>query len=198
MTVGQQTTIYVTGNNGYYVSNNSSSGVATVQITGSNIAISALSAGSDTISICQTGGQCASLYITVSAPVTQPVVVAPVAPVTTQPAYILPRYLGSGDKGDDVLQLQKLLSTKGFLKAKPNGFYGVGTKSAVQKFQKANGIKQTGNVGQATKDALNKIWASTITASSGTSSATSKDQQISDIQKAIQQLMAQASQMQGQ
>ena len=190
MTTGQQTTVYITGNNGYYISNNSSSGVATGQISGSALAISAISVGSSTILVCQSGGLCSSLYITVSAPVVQTPVVTPVTPtVTTQPAYVLSRYLGAGDKGDDVLKLQKLLSEKGYLTATPNGYYGVGTKSAVQKFQKANGIKQTGNVGQATKDALNKIWASATTSS--------KESQIATLQQAIQQLMAQATQMQG-
>lgn len=84
-----------------------------------------------------------------------------VAPATNQTTYILPRYLGYGDKGDDVLMLQKLLVQLGFLSEIPNGNYGLATKTAVQKFQQAHSIKQTGDVGPATKDALNQVFIST-------------------------------------
>ena len=40
--------------------------IASVNITSSTATISALTLGNTTISICQTGGQCASLYINVS------------------------------------------------------------------------------------------------------------------------------------
>jgi hypothetical protein len=55
------------------------------------------------------------------------------------------------DENDSVLLLQNFLSSKGYLKAKPNGYYGVGTFQAVKSYQKDNGIRQTGNAGPATR-----------------------------------------------
>jgi len=190
LNVGQQTTVYVTGTGSYYISNNSNSNIASEQISGTSIAVTALASGSTNVSICQSGGQCATLYITVSAPAS---IVTPV--VTPVPTYVFPRYLGYKDRGDDVLQLQKMLADDGFLSATPNGYYGAGTFAAVKKFQKAHGIKQTGNVGPSTKDALNQVLASVQTS---TLPATTKEQQVAAIQQAIQQLLAQVTQVQAQ
>ena len=181
---GQSSTVYITGNGGYYISSNPSSGVASAAISGSSAIVTAISNGTDNISVCQSGGQCAILYVTVSGATNT------ANPTTT---YVFPRYLGYGDKGDDVLQLQEFLADKGFLSATPNGHYGLATESAVKGFQKAHGIRQTGNVGPSTKDALNQISASATTPAS----TTTKEQQISAIQQVIQQLLAQVAQMQG-
>ncbi len=54
------------GNNGYYVSGNTSPTVATVTINGSTVNLTANNQGNSTITICQTSGQCASLYVTVT------------------------------------------------------------------------------------------------------------------------------------
>ena len=150
--------------------------------------ITAMQAGVSNISVCQTGGQCATLYITVSVPTTQTSTTTPAATATTttttQSAYVFPRYLGYGDKGDDVLKLQQFLAKQGLLSATPNGHFGLATKEAVKKFQKAHSIKQTGNVGTSTKEELDKdIKPETTT----------KDQQISQIQQMIQQLQSQLS-----
>lgn len=56
-------TIYGTG--GYYISSNTNPNIASAYINGGTVSVSAVSYGSDTISICQTGGQCALLSITV-------------------------------------------------------------------------------------------------------------------------------------
>jgi hypothetical protein len=279
LTIGQSTTVSLSGNGGYYISNNSNSGVASVQINVNSITIYAVNAGSTNISVCQSGGQCNMLYVSVNSSsqtatltassllqtvaagsvasftaaatgftspsfsltdsfsgtsvsnskinslgyfnwtpsqsdigihnitiyatdsyghsataVTQIVVTQSTTQTSSQISYYnFSRYLGYGDKGDDVLQLQNLLSEKGFLTATPNGHYGPATKLAVQKFQKANGIKQTGNVGQLTKAALNQI-----SMSGSNATTTTKEQQISTIQQAIAQLLAQITQLQGQ
>ncbi len=193
LSVGQQSTVNISGTGNYYLSNNNSPNIASVTINGNTATVIGNSAGNSNVSICQNGGQCTVLYITVSAPVTQPVTQPITQPVVS--SYVFPRYLGFGDKGDDVLQLQKLLKEKGFLKATPNGHYGPSTKLSVQTFQKAHNIRQTGNVGQATKDLLNQISS---TLSSMSTSDTSKEQQISTIQQTIQQLLAQVAQIKGQ
>ena len=186
MTPGQNTTVYVTGNGGYYIGSNSTTSVASATISGNSIIISAIGYGTDNISICQNGGQCVTLTVSVSTQAN-----------TTTPAtiYVFPRYLGYEDRGDDVFQLQKVLSQGGFLSATPNGYYGVGTFAAVKKFQKAHGIKQTGNVGPSTKAVLNQGLALAVTPAS---TATTKEQQVAAIQQAIQQLLAQVAQVQAQ
>ena len=180
LTVGQSSTVSISGNGGYYISTNSNSGVASVAISGSSIIISAITVGTANISICQTGGQCSNLSITVS-----------VISAQVNPTYIFVRYLGVGDKGEDVLKLQQILVEQKFLLATPNGYYGLGTKAAVQKFQKYYNIKQTGNFGPSTKTKLNQIISQTALTVGST-----KEQQVSTIQAAIQQLLAQVAQLQ--
>jgi ferredoxin len=64
--VGQASTIAISGISGFYISNNSNQSVASAIISGANVAISALAAGTTNITVCQSGGQCAALYVTVS------------------------------------------------------------------------------------------------------------------------------------
>ena len=199
---GQSATVSISGNGGYYVSSNSSSNVASVQISVNSVIIYASNAGNTNISICQSGGQCSILYVSVSAPVIQDI--QPIAtPITPQISYYnFSRYLGYGDNGGDVLQLQKLLSEQGYLTAIPNGHYGPATTSAVKKFQQAHGISAVGSVGPITINSLNQIAISGSGASANTSATSQviaeKQQQILVIQQTIQQLIAQLSQMQGQ
>jgi uncharacterized protein YxeA len=59
----------------------------------------------------------------------------------------------------DVVALQDFLKAKGYLAvtAKSDGSYGNMTKAAVIKFQKANGISATGNVGPITMKKINTV-----------------------------------------
>jgi hypothetical protein len=182
LTVGQNTSVTISGNGNYYVSSNSTPSVALAQISVNSINVSGLSVGTDTVLVCQSSGQCSNMSVTVSAPT--PIISA----TPTVVAYIFPRYLGFNDKGEDVLKLQQILAKKGYLSSTPNGHYGPATFAAVKLFQKANGIRQTGNVGVSTKDALNKLEAS--------SEVSSNTDQNSLLQQQIQQLLAQVAQMQ--
>ena len=56
--------------------------------------------------------------------------------------------------GGPIRELQNYLIQAGYLTATANGHFGLGTKSAVQAFQAANGISQTGTVGPVTRAAL--------------------------------------------
>ncbi len=76
-------------------------------------------------------------------------------PDTIPAVYLFSRYLGFGDRGDDVLQLQQLMVQESLLLVAPNGYYGVNTVEAIRKFQSAHGIKAVGVVGPATQRALN-------------------------------------------
>jgi hypothetical protein len=69
--IGQTGTVGINGGGNYFVAYNTSTSVATVTINGSSAVVNGLAAGTADISICQNGGQCAVLRITVSAPMIQ-------------------------------------------------------------------------------------------------------------------------------
>ena len=185
---GNNATISIYGSGPFFAHSNSNSSVASVSISGSTALISGIAAGSTNISICQnSSAYCTILYVSVASSSSSTTITSTQTAQNTSSGYIFPRYLGYGDKGDDVLQLQKILLNKGYLTATPNGNFGPATKAAVQKFQAANGIRQTGNVGTMTKAVLDKLNI--------ISSDVTNQQQISQIQQAIQQLQTQLSAM---
>ena len=71
--------------------------------------------------------------------------------------YLFTRYLGFGDRGADVLELQKLLARLGFFTVPSFNFYGPQTRLAVKKLQKMYNISQVGVVGPLTKKLLNSL-----------------------------------------
>jgi peptidoglycan hydrolase-like protein with peptidoglycan-binding domain len=64
--------------------------------------------------------------------------------------------LQTGSENNDVRVLQNMLSHAGYLYAQPNGYFGPSTKAAVKRFQGANGLPQTGIVGEATRNVINE------------------------------------------
>lgn len=58
-------TVYVSGNSSFYINNNSNASIASVTINGSAITVTAIALGNSNASVCQSGGQCSTLYITV-------------------------------------------------------------------------------------------------------------------------------------
>ena len=68
-----------------------------------------------------------------------------------------------GDKGDDVLSVQKLLKKLGYLKS-TTGYFGSDTDKAVRNFQKQNRLSVDGTVGAAT---MNLLTSSKAKAASG-------------------------------
>ena len=72
-------------------------------------------------------------------------------------AFKFSRNLAIGSRGGDVVALQQILITAGFLKIKvPTGYYGSLTFAAVKKYQATHGIAQVGVVGPITRASLNK------------------------------------------
>lgn len=86
-------------------------------------------------------------------------VTTPTTPSSTDAiyAYVFTKALDVGSEGAEVTALQKLLKAEGLLTATPNGYFGQATRAAVKAFQKLHGIKQQGNVGPATRAALNAL-----------------------------------------
>ncbi len=74
---------------------------------------------------------------------------------TVSDGYVFKLFLETGNRGAEVLALQKRLVTLGFLTAKPTGYFGSATEKAVKQFQIAHGIRAAGYVGPATRAALN-------------------------------------------
>ncbi len=85
-----------------------------------------------------------------------PLLASPTPPPT---GYFFIRYLGLTDRGQDVMELQKLLKTLGFFPQTQTitSFFGAITKASVKKFQAKYYISQTGNVGPITKKVLNNL-----------------------------------------
>jgi len=69
LTVGSLGKILITGSGGYSISSNSNSNVVSTTISGSTAIVNAVSVGSANISICQNGGQCMAVAVTVTAAV---------------------------------------------------------------------------------------------------------------------------------
>ena len=72
----------------------------------------------------------------------------------------------------NVSMLQDFLSTNGYLKVTPNGFFGKGTLAAVKAFQSANGITPTGYVGPYTRAKIQQIDC--VSTSTSTSPSTTQ------------------------
>jgi peptidoglycan hydrolase-like protein with peptidoglycan-binding domain len=69
----------------------------------------------------------------------------------------LDNILSYGTNGSEVYSLQKYLNEVGYLKPVANGHFGVGTRDALKKFQKDNGITMTGQTGPITRSMIQKL-----------------------------------------
>jgi hypothetical protein len=68
------------------------------------------------------------------------------------------RTLERGDKGSDVVTLQRVLSMKGYGVGAADGLFGQLTKRAVKSFQRRAGLAADGRVGPATTSGLARTW----------------------------------------
>jgi len=66
LTTGQSASVSIYGTGNYYFSGNINPSVATVSISGSSLVIYGVNYGSTSFSVCQTGGQCVTAYVTVT------------------------------------------------------------------------------------------------------------------------------------
>ncbi len=64
-----------------------------------------------------------------------------------------------GSRGDEVDELQSILVDLNMMAERySNGYFGTRTRTALKKFQKQNGILQTGQTDAKTRDVLNAVW----------------------------------------
>jgi len=68
------------------------------------------------------------------------------------------RTLERGDRGDDVVTLQRVLALKGYRVGGADGVFGRRTKVVVKRFQHRRRLKADGRVGPATTRALARTW----------------------------------------
>jgi rare lipoprotein A (peptidoglycan hydrolase) len=68
------------------------------------------------------------------------------------------RTLEKGDRGGDVVTLQRVLAMKGYPVGSADGIFGRMTKVAVKRFQKRKGLAADGAVGPLTTHALAYSW----------------------------------------
>ena len=73
-----------------------------------------------------------------------------------EPQLIGARSLKQGDRGEDVVALQKFLKAEGYTRNSPDGDYGPGTRKAVSEFQLASGLDVTGEADHRTVKAINR------------------------------------------
>jgi len=222
--VGGSQAVAIFGNGGYFVANNTNQVIASVSLSGSNAVVSGLNMGNNSVSICQNGGQCAVLSISVTAAQSSSsnttttttattgasqtqalttsypdntlvrdqegrifVIINNTKRHITGPAELRANFAGKavvnitdsnvslipdaltvaqkfkftamlsyGSSGSSVKELQKILVAEGFFKEAVSGRYLTSTVIAVKKYQKSRGIRQTGNIGPMTLEALNK------------------------------------------
>ena len=81
--------------------------------------------------------------------------------------------LRQGAKGGEVKEVQRRLKQWGYYNGSVDGVFGAGTRSAVIKFQKKNGLKADGVVGAATYKALGMNSSYQVLANKNQSSAQS-------------------------
>lgn len=80
----------------------------------------------------------------------------PVGQVLGMKSFRFTNSLKLGSKGNEVMELQKALSSKGYDVGTPDGAFGPKTKTAVTNFQISNGLEAVGSVGPRTRALLNK------------------------------------------
>lgn len=143
--VGKAALVTFSGGSGTYSAGNNGKDIVSIAIVKNMALFIGKAVGSAIIPICNSGN-CISLSVNVYKDNS--------VPATTKYKFTSLLYLGL--EGDEVLELQKRLSSEGFFKGVLNGKFDTYTISAVRAFQAKNGIRQTGNVGDETRAALNK------------------------------------------
>lgn len=96
------------------------------------------------------------------------------AHVSALPCVDLKNNLVKGKETSEVLLLQNFLAEKGFLIAKPNGYFGNGTLLAVKKYQESVGLSRSGQVFPLTRAMIKKDSCTNISSTTGNTQTTSK------------------------
>jgi hypothetical protein len=147
LTVGQALALTLNGGNGTYYLQSGMTSPALASLSGNRLVLNGQMAGSGTLTVCQTGG---TSCLPINLVVTQPALTG------TGGGWLFDTNLGVGMSGQDVSELQARLATEGYFTATVTGYFGPITMSAVQAYQRAHGIADTGYVGPLTRAELNR------------------------------------------
>ncbi|MGB3494654.1 MAG: peptidoglycan-binding protein, partial [Elainellaceae cyanobacterium] len=96
--------------------------------------------------------------------------------------------LQRGDRGEAVSELQRRLSELGVYSGPVSGFFGELTESAVQEFQRQQGLTVDGIVGGSTTNALRRAPADNVSASSGVLSNGARGEAVTALQRRLQSI----------
>ncbi len=145
----------------YTVWSNSNTSVASANLSGSILTVLGLTAGSTTITICDTSNTntCGTFPVTIYSSSASSV--SSTHPQTASSSYTFSQNLTIGSTGSDVIALQQILINNDFLTSvsTPTGYFGNGTQTALGKFQTENGIfPASGYFGSKTRTLLNS-WS---------------------------------------
>ncbi len=161
--VGQSGTVAVNGAGSYYVLSNTNPNAAVVGVNGNNLSVYGQSSGTASTLICQAGGLCTALSITIGTvalpsptPTVAPIAYSTPVPGPVSSGYIFTSALKLGSQGDEVTALQNALAAQGYFSGTASGYFGPQTQKAVMAFQSANGLSPLGSVGPGTRLALNQ------------------------------------------
>jgi len=155
LSVGQGVNLLISGDQTpYYLSSNTGANFSATLQNGNILMLTGVSAGSGSVNVCASSGVCVPVYVTVVN------VSAPASSVssgsTVGDGYKFYNPLVIGDSGSGVTELQKRLTVEGVYSGPINGNFGPLTQAAVKKYQSIHGLDQLGNVGPATRAALNQ------------------------------------------
>lgn len=92
-------------------------------------------------------------------------------------------YFSYGEQNDDILKYQKQLKKLGYMTSEPDGKFGVDTKSAIKRFQQANGLIADGYLGPQTEQSIMSADAEGNAISLG-----AKGSDVTKIQKRLKEL----------
>lgn len=149
LSVGQSSSFTLSGDVAPYYLTNVNTGVFSGLISGTNLTFTALAAGYATTSVCSATGSCTPILLYVNQPIQTTAMVA------ASSKYVFNNPLKFGSVGQEVIELQKRLQLEGYFSAVFSPNYGAITMAAVKAYQKDHGLDQLGNVGPATRAALN-------------------------------------------
>ena len=161
MTIGQNQYVTITGNGGYYISQNSGQDAISANVSGNTLQINALAAGGSNVTVCQTSNQCATVYAYAAPSFMNTSNTNTSTNTSSSVSLTFSKSLHAGMtaigvSNPEVVALQKRLKADGLYSGPITGYFGTQTKSAVQKYQRKNKLSPIGSVGPATRALLNK------------------------------------------
>jgi len=135
------------------------------------------------------GGGGGGYYAPTTTPAPAPAPVLPTGQVLGAIAYRFTATLKLGMSGNDVTELQKLLTSEGVYSGPITGYFGPLTQAAVKAYQLKHGLPGTGFVGQLTRAQLNS--SQVLGASTTSASAEALQAQIAVLQNKLVALLQQ-------